>query len=177
MIKKDRELVADGTRVTQEFASFLKRSIDSKPNDCTAIASFYGVSGKNLQHQYKDFLSDFKTWDQLSHAKQWLIFPKNLGKRLSIDETSFSNGELYTILTNKAGQGKKGTVVAIIAGTKADTVTAIIEKTPLKARNQVTEITLDMGANMGLIAKKCFPNATRVTYRFTPEFSLKFWNS
>jgi hypothetical protein len=30
--------------------------------------------------------------DQLSHAKQWLIFPKNLGKRLSIDETSFSNG-------------------------------------------------------------------------------------
>ncbi|WP_417972262.1 ISL3 family transposase [Flavobacterium sp. XS2P14] len=140
--------------------------MDSKPNDCNAIASFYGVSGKNLQHQYKDFLSDFKTWDQLSHAKQWLIFPKNLGKRLSIDETSFSNGELYTILTNKAGKGKKGSIVAMIAGTKADTVTAIIEKIPLKARNQVTEITLDMAANMGLVAKKCFPNATRVTDRF-----------
>jgi hypothetical protein len=40
----------------------------------------------------------------------------------------FSNGELYTILTNKAGKGKKGTI-AMIAGTKADTVTAIIEKT------------------------------------------------
>jgi hypothetical protein len=87
----------------------LKRSIDSKPNDCNAIASFMALAAKNLQHQYKDFLSDFKTWDQLSHAKQWLIFPKNLGKRLSIDETSFSNGELYTILTNKAGKGKKGT--------------------------------------------------------------------
>jgi hypothetical protein len=36
----------------------------------------------------------------------------------------------------------------MIAGTKADTVTAIIEKIPLKARNQVTEITLDMAANM-----------------------------
>ncbi|MFV8353431.1 ISL3 family transposase [Flavobacterium sp. XS2P14] len=130
------------------------------------MASFYGVSGKNLQNQYKDFLSNFKAWDQLSHAKQWLIFPKNLGKRLSIDETSFSNGELYTILTNKAGKGKKGTIVAMIAGTKADTVTAIIEKIPLKARNQVTEITLDMAANMGLVAKKCFPNATRVTDRF-----------
>lgn len=105
-------------------------------------------------------------WDQLSHAKQWLIFPKNLGKRLSIDETSLSNGELYTILTNKAGKGKKGTIVAMIAGTKADTVIAIIEKIPLKVRNQVTEITLDMAANMGLIAKKCFPNATRVTDRF-----------
>ncbi|MFV8344452.1 DDE transposase, partial [Flavobacterium sp. XS2P39] len=57
--------------------------------------------------QYKDFLSDFKAWDQLPHAKQWLLFAKNLGKRLSIDETSLSNGELYTILTNKAGKGKK----------------------------------------------------------------------
>ena len=54
----------------------------------------------------------------------------------------------------------------MIAGTKADTVIAIIEKIPLKQRNQVTEITLDMAANMGLIAKKCFPNAIRVTDRF-----------
>lgn len=54
----------------------------------------------------------------------------------------------------------------MIARTKADTVIAIIEKIPLKVRNQVTEITLDMAANMGLIAKKCFPNATCVTDRF-----------
>ena len=54
----------------------------------------------------------------------------------------------------------------MIAGTKAETVISIIEKIPLKARNQVTEITLDMAANMGLIAKKCFPNAVRVTDRF-----------
>jgi transposase len=54
----------------------------------------------------------------------------------------------------------------MVAGTKADTVIAIIEKIPLKQRNLVTEITLDMAGNMGLIAKKCFPNATRVTDRF-----------
>jgi transposase len=54
----------------------------------------------------------------------------------------------------------------MIAGTKADTIIAILEKIPFKARNQVTEITLDMAANMGLVAKKCFPNATRVTDRF-----------
>ena len=119
-----------------------------------------------MQQQYKDFLSDFKAWDQLSHAKQWLLFAKNLGKRLSIDETSLSNGELYTILTNKAGKGKKGSIVAMIAGTKANAVIAIIERIPLKQRNQVTEITLDMAANMGLIAKKCFPNAIQVTDRF-----------
>ena len=119
-----------------------------------------------MQYQYKDFLSDFKTWDQVSHAKQWLVFPKNIGKRLSIDETSLSNGELYTILTNKAAKGKKGAIVAMVDGTKAETVIAIIEKIPIKQRNQVTEITLDMAGNMGLIAKKCFPNATRVTDRF-----------
>jgi hypothetical protein len=49
-------------------------------------------------------LSDFKIWDQKTHAKEWLIFPENIGKTLSIDETSLSNGELYTILTNKARQ-------------------------------------------------------------------------
>jgi transposase len=63
-------------------------------------------------------------------------------------------------LTNKVAKGKKGTIVAMIAGTKAQAVIAVIEKLPLKLRNTVSEITLDMAANMGLIAKKCFPNAT-----------------
>jgi transposase len=52
------------------------------------------------------------------------------------------------------------------AGTKAETVIAVIEKIPLKQRSLVKEITLDMAGNMGLIAKKCFPNAARVTDRF-----------
>jgi hypothetical protein len=47
----------------------------------------------------------------------------------------------------------------MIAGTKAESVIAVIDKFRLK-KNQVTEITSDMAANMGLIAKKCFPNAT-----------------
>jgi transposase len=54
----------------------------------------------------------------------------------------------------------------MVAGTKAETVIAIIEKIPLKQRNLVKEITLDMAGNMGLIAKKCFPNTTRVTDHF-----------
>jgi transposase len=69
-------------------------------------------------------------------------------------------------LTNKAAKGKKGTIVAMIAGTKPRIVIAIIAKIPLKLQNTVSEITLDIAANMGLIAKKCFPNATRVIDRF-----------
>jgi hypothetical protein len=61
---------------------------------------------------------------------------------------------------------------AIIAGTKAESVIAVIEQIPLK--KQVTEITSDMAANMGLIAKKCFPN-TRVTDRFHVQKPLKLY--
>jgi transposase len=99
-------------------------------------------------------------------AKEGLILPENIGKRLSLDETSLSNSKFYTILTNKAAKRRKGTIIAIVAGIKAETVITIIEKISLKQRNLVTEITLNMVVNMGLIAKKCFPYATHVIDRF-----------
>ncbi|WP_368074169.1 hypothetical protein [Polaribacter sp. L3A8] len=49
------------------------------------------------------------------------MFAKNLGTHLSLDETAFSNGDLYTI-TNKLAKGKKGAIVAMIKGTKAEVV-------------------------------------------------------
>ncbi|MEP6806867.1 MAG: transposase [Flavobacterium sp.] len=91
--------------------------------------------------------------------KKWPLFAKNIGKPLSIDETSLSNGELYTILTNKSAKGRKGTIVAMVAGTKAETVISVSEKIPIRERNLVREITLDMARNMGLIARKSFLNA------------------
>jgi len=124
------------------------------------------VSGRKLQRQYKDYLSDFKQWDQLKHARDYLLFPQNLGKRLSIDETALSHGELYTVLTNKSAKGKSGTIVAIVAGTSSEKVLDILQKLPLRLRNKVEEITLDMAASMNIIAKRCFPNAVLVTDRF-----------
>ena len=47
-----------------------------------------------MQRQYKDYLSDFKDWNQKSHAKEWLLFTQNIGSYLSLDETAFSNGDL-----------------------------------------------------------------------------------
>ena len=61
---------------------------------------------KKLQRQYRDYLSDFKEWKQISHANTWLIFPENIGKRISIDEVAFSQGLLYTIITNKKSKGR-----------------------------------------------------------------------
>lgn len=130
------------------------------------MAQFYGVSPRSLQRQYREYLSDFKTWDQKGHAEQWLLFPQNLGSHLSLDETAFSNGELYTILTNKDAKGKKGAIVAMVKGTKAEDVIRILQHIPVKERRMVREVTLDMAGNMGLIVRKSFPQATLVIDRF-----------
>jgi len=111
-------------------------------------------------------LSDFKTWEAVDHAEEWLVFPDNIGSRLSIDETSLSNGELYTIVTNKAAKGKKGALVAIIEGTASDKVIEVLERIPEEKLSQVEEVTLDMADSMRKIVRRCFPNAIRVIDRF-----------
>jgi transposase len=95
-----------------------------------------------------------------------LVFEWNIGPRLSIDETSLSHGELYTIVTNKDAKGKRGALVAIVEGTKSDNIIPFLQKMSRRARNKVEEITLDLAGNMGLIARKCFPNAVQVIDRF-----------
>ena len=95
-----------------------------------------------------------------------MLFPENIGSQLSLDETSLSNGELYTILTNKAAKGRKGTIVAMIEGTSSDNVIKIIERIPEELRETVTEITLDMAGSMNKIITVCFPNAIKVIDRF-----------
>lgn len=94
------------------------------------------------------------------------MYGKNIGKHLSLDETSLSNGELYTILTNKNAKGQKGSIVAIIKGTKAEDIITVIKKINLSRRNMVKEVTVDMAPNMNLVIKKCFPKAETVTDRF-----------
>ena len=89
-----------------------------------------------------------------------------MGKYLSIDETALSKGELYTIITNKKARGKKGAIVAIMAGTKVEPIIEQLLKIPKSKRNMVKEITLDMANSMKFIAKKCFPKAIQVTDRF-----------
>jgi len=105
-------------------------------------------------------------WEQLSHADSWLLFENNVGTHLSIDETALSNGELYTIITNKSAKGQKGSLVAIVRGTKSETVISILMKMPERIRKRVQEVTLDMASNMNLIIKRCFPRASRVIDRF-----------
>jgi transposase len=140
--------------------------LDSKPISCFQLGEYFQIDGKQLQQQYKEHISDFNGWDQRAHASDWMVFEHNTGAYLSIDETSLSNGELYTIVTNKAAKGRKGSVVAMIKGTQAEDIIAVLHKIPERTRKQVTEVTLDMAANMGLAVRRCFPNAHLVIDRF-----------
>lgn len=103
---------------------------------------------------------------QKEHSQDWLLYGENLGTYLSLDETSVSNGELYTILTNKEANGKEGCIVAIVKGTKADDVIQVLKKISVESRNMVKEVTVDMAGSMNLIAKKCFPKTEIVIDRF-----------
>ncbi len=95
-----------------------------------------------------------------------MVFSENIGSRLSIDEVAISNGELFTLVTNKAAHGKKKAIVATAQGTKATDVSAVLAKIPLKKRKGVEEVTLDMSGAMDAIVRKSFPKAIQVIDRF-----------
>ena len=95
-----------------------------------------------------------------------MLFEDNLGEKLSIDEVAVTNGELYTVLTNKAAHGKKKALIAMCEGTKASEIAPILAKIPADKRSVVKEVTLDMSEPMEAIIKRTFPNATIVTDRF-----------
>ena len=111
-------------------------------------------------------MSGYNQWDQKTHAKEWLLYPENIGENLSIDETAYTKGELYTVLTNKSAKGKKGSIVAMIEGVQSESIIKILKKIPKEKRELVKEVTLDMAGNMGKIVSESFPEAKKVIDRF-----------
>lgn len=140
--------------------------MDTHPVSCKTVATFFHVDGKQLEHQYIFYLSDFMVWDQREHASDWVLFEENIGPYLSIDETSLSQGELYTVITNKEAKGKKGSLVALIKGTDSERINSILQPILADKRRLVKEVTLDMAASMEKIVRKSFPKAQLVTDRF-----------
>lgn len=127
---------------------------------------FYQLDGKLLEEQYVGHLSGFWQWDQFGHAQDWILFPDNIGPYLSIDETSLSHGELYTVITNKEAKGKKGALVAMVKGVESEKVINVLSKIGVARRKKVKEVTLDLAATMERIARRCFPKARLVSDRF-----------
>ena len=99
----------------------------------------------------------FKDWTHKDRAYVSFFYLENIMKPLSLDETSLSNRQLYTILTNNDGHFKKDSIIAILKGTITIDVIPILHQIPLEKQNLVDEVTADMAGSMNLIAKKCLP--------------------
>ena len=95
-----------------------------------------------------------------------MLFPENFGKDMSLDETSLSNGEVYTILTNKDARGGKGALAAMIRGVASDTVSSILKIVPYKVRRRVETVTTDLSSAMMLTVRTVFPKAMLINDRF-----------
>ena len=95
-----------------------------------------------------------------------MLFPDNFDKDMSLDETCLSNGEVYTILTNKAAHGGKGALAAMVRGVASDTVSAILKMVPVEQRRKVETVTTDLSSAMMLTARSVFPKAQLVNDRF-----------
>lgn len=140
--------------------------METSPVTCRTLEDFYHIDGHTFEKQYKEKLSNYRTWSELSHADQWLVFPDNIGENLAIDETSLSNGGLYTIVTNRDRHGSEGCLVAVVSGTKSEDVIRALAIIPEEKRDTVKEVTLDLSDSMRKIVRNSFPKAQRVIDRF-----------
>lgn len=139
--------------------------METRPVSISDIAKNNHLKPSTFQKQYKEHLSNFREWEE-GLITDALVYPANFGPRMSIDETSLQNGELYTIVTNKDKKGKKGALAALIKGTKTSVVTKALSSVPIKTRMEVEEITLDLASNMDWICRESFQNAVRTADRF-----------
>ena len=77
-----------------------------------------------------------------------LFFPENMSHAIAIDEVSLTRGELYNIVRSRTRSGRKGKLIAVVAGTKADDLIAVLSKLPKAQLDAVQEVTLDMSPSM-----------------------------
>ena len=135
--------------------------MDTFPITASSLARYYKIEPVNFTRCYKECLSGFPQWEQRIHADKWLLLEKNMGTDLSIDETQIGD-DVRTILTNKDGHGRKGSMIAIVKGTNADDIVKVLLQLPEDKRNAVKEVTMDFSDSMYSIVQAAFPNATIV---------------
>lgn len=53
--------------------------MEKYPITARSLEPYYHIDGDQFERQYKDHLSDYRTWLDKGHAEDWLIFPDNIG--------------------------------------------------------------------------------------------------
>ena len=156
---------SEKTQYLKEFAFFFRQRMDNEPVTAKSLAQTYMIDSGTFEKNYKDVLSGYSNWTQREHASEWMLLPENMGSHLGIDETSFCH-EVYTILHNKDGHGKKRSIIAMVKGTKPSDVTKVLMSLPEDTRLNVMDITMDLPNSMAAISRAAFPNATIICVCF-----------
>ena len=102
--------------------------LETPPITARSFEKDYFIDGDAFERAYKLSISGFSDWPEALHAEEWLVLPENIGPHLCIDETCLSTGEVYIIVFNKDAHGRKGGIIAIIKGTKAQAVIKALKR-------------------------------------------------
>lgn len=112
------------------------------------------------------------TWDQVHLIKQKAV-KRGLEKRdlsnitsLGIDEKSFGTGQSYISVM---ADHKERRVLDVVQGRTTLAAESLLEKLPLKTREQITAVTLDMWGPFIAASKSKLPNADLVHDKFHIE--------
>lgn len=148
----------------------MKEEIERSPIEISTVAISNKLKPNTLEKQYKNVLSgyqEFKKKREKEIEEESFVMPENFGEDMAIDETGLIDGELYTIVINKKGKGKKGTLAAIIKGTKSSIITRAIQtKVPFEKLVKIKEMTLDLSNSMDWTARQIAPNGLHTYDRF-----------
>ena len=60
--------------------------METSPVTCRTLEEFYHIDGHTFEKQYKEVLSGYRRWDQLSHADEWMLFPENMAPEPTLSE-------------------------------------------------------------------------------------------
>ncbi len=130
------------------------------------MAYYYKVKPRKARKCYLRQKDGFASWDQSDHAQEYMVYPENISARLAIDESSLSQGELYTFISSRDTKGRKGKLVAMVASTRSEKIAEVLHHISEHQRDQVQEVTMDMASSMRKACEVAFPNAIQVTDRF-----------
>lgn len=98
------------------------------------------------------------------------IFKENLSDSIGIDECAIFSGDFYTIILNKKAGNKKGSIIAMIEGTKSSKIiNALDKKINIFDKIAIKDVTIDLGSAVEWIARDIGVNAEIIYDRFHVE--------
>ena len=56
--------------------------METIPTTSRSLDHYYHINGDTFEKQYKEVLSGYREWSELSHAEDWLVFPENIGESI-----------------------------------------------------------------------------------------------